>query len=157
VFPDVARFRRLGHPPVFRSIAHPVLAAVKRRARAAATSFMWRPMQAPSWPATGAFIGRHITDKATKDKLCGRPHNLSNAKRRTYATAVYQHVALDGDLEKKYQDTMREVELRQVSESDDSDSRLTPHVKQTVSLITPPSDLRRLKAMLSRRRNIGVP
>ena len=25
-------------------------------------------MQAPSWPATGAFIGRHITDKATKDQ-----------------------------------------------------------------------------------------
>jgi hypothetical protein len=32
-----------------------------------------------------------------------------HARRETLA--VYQHVALDGDLERKYQQTMREVEL----------------------------------------------
>jgi len=32
-----------------------------------------------------------------------------HARRETLA--VYQHVALDGDLEKKYQDSMKEVEL----------------------------------------------
>ena len=32
-----------------------------------------------------------------------------HARRETLS--IYQHIALDGDLEKKYQDTLREVEL----------------------------------------------
>jgi hypothetical protein len=43
--------------------------------------------------------------------LENRPISLITGHARRETLAVYQHIALDGDLEKKYQDTMREVEL----------------------------------------------
>jgi DNA polymerase III gamma/tau subunit len=50
------------------------------------------------------------SDVIGQDKVVGRIQALAgDAKRETLA--IYQHVALDGQLEERYQKAMREVEI----------------------------------------------